>query len=85
MPHSDIHDNRESRIPACRFPAGHHALEEMVARGWSTSTLADKSGISTERLVHLFEGDLITEDNAIGLSTAFGTSSAFWLNLDKRP
>lgn len=77
------------------FPVQEFVREEMEARGWNEDDLALRMGsiedFSINRLVVAMilemepqKGLLIGYDGADGLARAFGTSSEFWLNLDRQ-
>lgn len=53
-------------------------VEEMRSRGWNLQTLSQQSGLTLTELSRPWE---ITERMAHGFANAFGTSAAFWLQL----
>ncbi len=72
-----------ARTPAEAFPPGEFIREELEARGWTQSDLAQITG-RPEAAINLIINDKrgITPETAIELSGAFGTSPDYWLNLD---
>lgn len=69
-----------------RIPPGVFLLEEMAARGWTVSKLAEKMGQPSTRVTSIKRiicGEPITPDMAQRLSNAFGTSARLWLNLER--
>jgi HTH-type transcriptional regulator/antitoxin HigA len=72
-----------ARRPAEVFPPGDFLREEMEARGWTQTDLADMLGWSTTLVHQLLMGERsITPETAQGLAAALGTSPEFWMNLD---
>ena len=79
------------KIPAETFPPGNFIAEELEARGWTARDLAERMGgdvamnlLVVDMLVLApAKGMLLGKDTAAQLSSAFGTSSEFWLNLDR--
>ena len=67
-----------------RIPPGVFLLEEMVARDWTSDTLAKKMGVTRALLLDVLAGDhVIDETIAQCLSNAFSTSARLWLNLEQ--
>jgi len=61
---------------------GYFVREELEARGWSQEKLAAKMGRPYQTVNAIINGHKsITADTAIELGSAFGTSAAYWLNL----
>src|SRR5690606_9676154 len=70
-------------IPAEVFPPGEFLKEEMDARGWTQQDLADILGRPHRLVNEIIAGKrAITPETATGLAEAFGTSAAYWLNLE---
>ena len=63
-------------------PPGHFIREELEARGWSQEKLAVDMGRPLQALNAIINAHkAITAETAIGLGEAFGTSAAYWMNL----
>src|SRR5215468_8273040 len=63
---------------------GEHLAEELKELGMSAAELARKLKVPTNRITHILNGQrAITGDTALRLGHFFGTSAAFWLNLQK--
>src|ERR1700691_3112274 len=61
---------------------GEHLAEELKELGMSAAELARKLGVPTNRVTGILNGQrAITGDTALRLAHFFGTSAAFWLNL----
>jgi addiction module HigA family antidote len=61
---------------------GEHLAEEMKELGMSAAELARKLDVPTNRITGILNGQrAITGDTALRLAHFFGTSAAFWLNL----
>jgi addiction module HigA family antidote len=61
---------------------GEHLAEELDALAMSAAELARKLGVPTNRVTQILHGArAITADTALRLAHFFGTSPAFWLNL----
>jgi addiction module HigA family antidote len=61
---------------------GEHLAEELRALGISAPELARKLEVPTNRITGILNGRrAITGDTALRLAHFFGTSAAFWLNL----
>lgn len=72
-----------ARIPAEVFPPGEYLAEELEARGWSQTELAEILGRPHRLVNEIIAGKrTITPETAKGLSAAFGTSPEFWMNLE---
>lgn len=74
-----------TRIPAEAFPPNEFVQEELTERGWTVDTLAERSGLPRETVNRLMSDDRfpVTHEIASGLSRAFGSSAALWLNLQR--
>ncbi|MGI8644067.1 MAG: HigA family addiction module antitoxin [Thermomicrobiales bacterium] len=71
------------RRPAEVFPPGDFLREELEERGWTQADLADIVGRPIGTVNEIIKGKRkITPETAEGLSSAFGTSAEFWLNLE---
>lgn len=65
------------------FPPGVFIREELEARNWSQTELAEIIGRYTGEVSDLIAGKRgITPDIAKALGSAFGTSAHYWMNLD---
>ena len=65
------------------FPPGDFIREELEARGWTQSDLAEIMGRPVETINRIVTGKLaVTPETARGLASAFGTSAELWLNLE---
>lgn len=72
-----------SRIPAEVFPPGEFVRDELEARGWTQSVLAEVMGRPERVVCEVISGKrAITPETARGLSAAFGTDATFWMNLE---
>jgi addiction module HigA family antidote len=61
---------------------GEHLAEELKELGMSAAELARKLDVPTNRITGILNGQrAITGDTALRLAHFFGTSAAFWLNL----
>jgi HTH-type transcriptional regulator / antitoxin HigA len=73
----------EDRKPAEVFPPGEFIKDELEARGWTQSDLAEITGCSERLISEIITGKRsITPETAKALGEAFGTSPQLWLNLD---
>ena len=64
-------------------PPGDTIREELEARGWSQVLLADILGRPLQTVNAIINGKKeITPQSAAELGAAFGTSAAFWANLE---
>src|SRR5258706_4997003 len=72
-----------ARIPAEVFAPGEFLAEELEARGWSQTELAEILG-RPPRLINeiIASKRAITPETAKGLAAAFGTSAQLWMNLE---
>jgi antitoxin HigA-1 len=67
-------------IPAIH--PGEHLAEELEALSMSAAALARQLKVPTNRITEIINGQRsITGDTALRLAHFFGTSAAFWLNL----
>ena len=70
------------RTPAEVFPVGEFIKEELEARGWTQTDLAEILGRPQRLVSEIINGKRgITPDTARGLGQAFGTDPQLWLNL----
>lgn len=61
---------------------GEHLAEELEALQMSAAALSRQLGVPTNRVTQILNGRrAITGDTALRLAHFFGTSPAFWLNL----
>ena|SRR6202167_3662953 len=61
---------------------GEHLAEELKELGMSAAELARKLNVPTNRITGILNGQRsVTGDTALRLAHFFGTSAAFWLNL----
>ena len=61
---------------------GEHLAEELGTLGMSAAALARQLKVPTNRITEIINGQrAITGDTALRLAHSFGTSAAFWLNL----
>src|ERR1700691_3408683 len=68
-------------IPTAIHP-GEHLAEELKELGMSAAELARKLNVPTNRISGILNGQRsVTGDTALRLAHFFGTSAAFWLNL----
>ncbi len=71
------------RLPAEVWPAAEFVREFMDERGWSIAQLAEASGLSKRITGLVARGDhMVTEEIAVALARAFGTSKELWINLE---
>jgi HTH-type transcriptional regulator / antitoxin HigA len=72
-----------NRIPAEVFPPGEFILDELEERGWTQTNLAEITGRPDSTICSIIAGKkALTEEIAVELGSAFGTSPEFWLNLE---
>lgn len=65
------------------FPPGDILQEELEARGWTQTDLAEIVGKSVRLVNEVIAGKrAVTPDTARALADAFGTSAQFWMNLE---
>jgi len=73
------------RKPAEVFPPGEFISDELVARGWTQTDLAEILGRPLRMVNELVAGKKqITPETAQGLAEAFGTDAMLWMNLDSQ-
>lgn len=73
----------EDRRPAEVFPPGEFVREELEARGWTQTDLAEILGRSPRLVSEIIAGKrAITPETAKALADAFETSAQVWLNLE---
>ena len=71
------------RIPAEVFPPGSFIKDELDARGWTQTDLAEILGRPLKTVSDILLGKrAITPETAKGLGEAFGTDPQFWLELE---
>jgi HTH-type transcriptional regulator/antitoxin HigA len=74
----------ENITVAQAFPPGDFIKEELEARGWSQRSLAEIMGRQASVISAIVNGKrAISLDVATELSSAFGTSVDYWMNLEK--
>ncbi len=72
-----------NRIAAEVFPPGEFVKEELDAREWTQTDLAEILGRPVRLVNELIAGKKqITPETARGLGEAFGTGAMFWMNLE---
>jgi len=65
------------------FPPGEFIRDELEARGWTQTELAEILGRPVRLVNEIIAGKRgISSETAKGLADAFGTSAQFWMNLD---
>ena len=63
---------------------GEHLAEQLQALGMSAAELGRQLRVPTNRITGILNGQrVITGDTALRLAHFFGTSTEFWLNLQK--
>jgi HTH-type transcriptional regulator/antitoxin HigA len=73
------------RMPAEVFPPGEFIRDELEARGWTQTDLAEILKRPLRLVNELIAGKKqITPDTAQGLAEAFGTDAILWMNLDSQ-
>lgn len=71
------------RRPAEVFPPGEFIREELEARGWTQTDLAEILGRPFQLVNDIIAGKrAVTPETAKGLGDAFGTGAEFWLNME---
>lgn len=71
------------RMPAEVFPPGEFIREELEARGWTQTDLAEILGRPLRTVNEVITGKRsITPETATGLGDAFGTGPQLWMNLE---
>jgi addiction module HigA family antidote len=69
---------------AYRNHPGAHLAEELAELNMSAAALAGRLNVPTNRITAILNGRCaITGDTALRLAHFFGTSTEFWLNLQK--
>src|ERR1017187_10544021 len=82
---------RDRRLPQMRntmprsaIHPGEHLAEQLKELGMSAAELGRQLNVPTNRITGILNGQrAITGDSALRLAHFFGTSAAFWLNLQK--
>ncbi len=73
----------ERRIPAEVFPPGEFLSDELDARDWTQTDLAEIIGRDVSLVNDIIRGKRgITPETAQGLADAFDNTPQYWLNLD---
>ena len=73
-----------TRKPAQVFHPGEFIREELEARGWSQTDLAEIMGRPVPTINMIVNGNKrVTPETARELGEAFGTSAEMWMNLHK--
>ena len=71
------------RLPAEVWPAAEFIREFISGRDWNIADFAAASGLSKRIAELVAKGDhMVTEEIAVALARAFGTSKELWLNLE---
>ena len=71
------------RRPAEVFPPGDFIKEELEARAWTQTDLAEILGRPQRVVSEIIHGKrAISPETATGLGDAFGTGAQFWMNLE---
>jgi HTH-type transcriptional regulator/antitoxin HigA len=69
--------------PAEAFPPGEYLRDELEARGWTQSQFAYIIGRPLQLVNEIVKGKKrITEQTAMEIGAALGTSAKVWLNLE---
>ena len=69
--------------PAEAFAPGEYLRDELVARGWSQAQFARILGRPVQLVNEIINGrKRITEQTALEIGAALGTSAKVWLNLE---
>jgi len=64
--------------------SGEHLAEQLQALGMSAAELGRQLRVPTNRITGILNGQrVVTGDTALRLAHFFGTSTEFWLNLQK--
>jgi len=81
--HRGLSLNMSNRIPAEVFPPGDFILDELEERGWTQTNLAEITGRPDSTICSIIAvKKALSEEIAVELASAFGTSPQFWLNLE---
>jgi addiction module HigA family antidote len=71
------------RIPAEVFPPGEFIRDELEARGWTETDLAEILDLPLKAVGEILTGKrAITPETAAGLGEAFGVDARFWMDLE---
>ena len=66
------------------FPPGEYLTEELAARGWTVSQLAERMVQPEVVVLDILETRMeITPELAEAIAAALGTSAQMWLNLEE--
>ncbi|HEY1684763.1 MAG TPA: HigA family addiction module antitoxin [Tepidisphaeraceae bacterium] len=69
--------------PAEAFPPGEYLRDELEARGWTQAEFARVIGRPLQLVNEIIKGKKrITEQTALEIAAALGTSAKVWLNLE---
>ncbi len=72
-----------NRVPAEVFPPGEFIRDELEARSWTQTDLAEILGRPLKAVSEILTGKrAITPETAKGLGEAFGVDPQFWMNLE---
>lgn len=72
-----------NRVPAEVFPPGEFIRDELEARGWTQTDLAEILGRPLKAVSEILTGKrAVTPETAKGLGEAFGVDPQFWMNLE---
>src|SRR5688572_22815104 len=73
----------EDRMPAEAFPPGRLLRKELAARGWTQTQFARIIGRPVQVVNDIIHSrKRITEETALEIAAAFGTSAQLWINLE---
>jgi plasmid maintenance system antidote protein VapI len=65
------------------FPPGDLLREELAERGWTVEYFAKESGLSPGEILSILDGGEIESAAASAIGHALGTTSEFWMNLQR--
>lgn len=73
--------NESNEIQDLVSPPGETILDILEERGWSRTELVQRTGYTQSHIDQLIEGNAsITEEIALKLERALGSTAGFWLN-----